>query len=56
MAQSKISLMPCYLCLIVVSFYVMMAAGYREAIVKPDEMFRIVPVICELFPPLQKYW
>jgi hypothetical protein len=48
--------MPFYLCLIVISFYVMMAAGYREAIVRPDEVFRIVPVIYELIPPLQKYW
>ena len=31
MAQSKTSLMPFYLCLIIISFYVMMAAGYREA-------------------------
>ncbi len=56
MAQSKTSLMPFYLCLIVISFYVMIAAGYREVIVRPDEAFKIVPVLYELIPPLQKYW
>jgi len=56
LTQSKINHLPFYLSLIAISFFVMIAADYREVIVRPDEVFRIVPVIYELIPPLQKHW
>jgi hypothetical protein len=55
-AQSKPKLLPFYLCLIALSFFLMSAASYREVIVRPNEVWRIVPVIYELIPPLLKYW
>jgi hypothetical protein len=55
-AQSKTKLLPFYLCLIALSFFLMIAASYREVIVRPNEVWRIVPVIYELIPPLLKYW
>ena len=56
LAQSKPRLQPLYLSLITISLCLMLAASYREVIVRPNAVFRIVPVIYELVPPLQKYW
>lgn len=56
LAQSKTKRQPLYFYLITISLCLMMAAGYREVIVRPNEVFRIVPIIYELVPPLQKYW
>jgi hypothetical protein len=55
-SQSISKLLPFYLCLIALSFFLMSVAGYREVIVRPNEVWRIVPVIYELIPPLLKYW
>jgi hypothetical protein len=55
-ARSKTKLLPFYLCLIAFSFFLMIAAGYREVVVRPNEVWKIVPVIYELIPPLLKYW
>lgn len=56
MARSKTTHRPYYLCLIALSFSLMITAGYREVVQRPNEVFHIVPVIYELVPPLQKYW
>jgi hypothetical protein len=56
LARSKLNYRPFYLCLIATSFVLMIAAGYREVIVRPDEVFKIIPAIYELIPSLRKYW
>jgi len=56
MTRCKPVWLPVYLCLIVISFFLMIAADYREIIVRPNEVVRIVPVIYELIPPLLKFW
>ena len=55
-ARHKSTHTPLYLSLIAISFSLMITAGYREAVVRPNEVFQIVPVIDELIPPLKKYW
>ena len=55
-AQSRSSLLSFYLCLVAISFCAMIASGYREVIVRPNEVFGIVPFIYELIPSLLRYW
>lgn len=56
LVRAKPGLTPFYLCLIAVSLSLMLMAGYREVIVRPNQVFQIVPAIDDLVPPLRKYW
>ena len=56
MAQTEAKFLPLKLCLIAISLCMMIAADYREVVVRPNEVFRIVPALYDFVPPLRQYW
>ncbi len=47
---------PFYLLLALFSLFSMAIVGYREAVIRPDQMITIVPLLYELIPSLKQFW
>jgi hypothetical protein len=56
MAQARERYLRFYLPLAVVSLFSMLTAAYRESIVRPDEVYRIVPALYEYLPFMMSLW